>query len=88
MYSMWNSGGWAHGGYGAVFPLGGILMGAFVIGLIVLLVILISRLGRSGKTDHAALKDHGVDILVERYARGEIDADTFKTMKAELDARL
>ena len=55
MYSMWNSGGWAHGGYGAVFPLGGILMGAFVIGLIVLLVILISRLGRSGKTDHAAL---------------------------------
>ncbi|HPC72257.1 MAG TPA: SHOCT domain-containing protein [Treponema sp.] len=28
----------------------------------------------------------GLDILIERYARGEISAETFKAMKAEPEA--
>jgi len=27
----------------------------------------------------------GLDILIERYTRGEIDSDTFKQMKSELE---
>ncbi|MFZ4618385.1 MAG: hypothetical protein ACOYM2_19650 [Rectinemataceae bacterium] len=63
-------------------------MGILVIAVIALMVVLIVRLGRTGTSDHSGLKERGIDILIERYSRGEIDAGTFKTMKAELDARV
>ncbi|MFZ4614699.1 MAG: hypothetical protein ACOYM2_00715 [Rectinemataceae bacterium] len=60
-------------------------MGILVLAVIALLVVLIVR---QGKADNSNLKERGIDILIELYTRGEIDADAFKTMKAELDARV
>ena len=98
MYHGWNGGGFARGGfphdavaqcgYSFGFPWGGLVMGILVLAVIALLVVLIVRQGKSGKPDNSDLKERGIDILIERYTRGEIDADTFKTMKAELDARV
>ena len=81
MCHAWNGGAWANGGYAAGFPLGALVMGIFVLALIALLVVLIVRLGKTGNPDHFELKERGIDILIERYSRGEIDVETFRTMK-------
>jgi len=53
----------------------------------VFLIITLVRLGKVGGT---AMKDGNAnararEILAERFARGELDAETFRGMKAELD---
>ncbi|WP_304226177.1 SHOCT domain-containing protein [Gracilinema caldarium] len=51
--------------------------------LIVWLIISFSRKGHYAKQESVT---KGIDILIERYARGEISAETFKAMKSELEA--
>jgi uncharacterized membrane protein len=58
-----------------------------LLALLALLVIAIIRMGKAGRLSHEAAKEKGVDILIERYARGEIDAEAFRAMKAVLDAK-
>ena len=87
MYRELGRGAWAMGGHGFGFPLGGIAMGLLFLALIALVVFAIIRMGRSGRVGRTDAKRRGVDILIERYARGEIDADTFRAMKAVLEAK-
>jgi len=84
----WYRGGLVPGGYAFGFPWGGLAMGLIGIAIIVLLVVLIARSGSNRRPNILDLKEKGIDILIERYTRGEIDAETFKAMKAELDARI
>jgi putative membrane protein len=86
MMHGWN-GAWGPVSYGFGFPWGGLLMSAVLIALIVIAVMAFIRSGRAGKLSHDP-RERGLEILFERYARGEIDADTFKTMKAEIEAKV
>ncbi|HCO48362.1 MAG TPA: hypothetical protein DIT55_02565 [Spirochaetaceae bacterium] len=92
MYHNWNYNNWIPGGfregYATGFPWGGIVMGIFMVAIIALVIVLIVRLGKNRKPDLIGQKERGIDILIERYARGEIDAETFRSMKAEIDAKM
>jgi putative membrane protein len=87
MYHGWNGGGFGFAGQAMGFPWGGLIMAVLFLALIVLLVIAVVRLGKLPANTSAA-KERGVSILAERYARGEIDAESFRAMKAELEAKL
>ncbi|HRS04829.1 MAG TPA: SHOCT domain-containing protein [Treponema sp.] len=54
--------------------------------LIFLFVSLIISFKKKSKLEKYEAVTKGLDILIERYARGEISAETFKAMKAELEA--
>jgi putative membrane protein len=87
MYRGFNGGGWAHPGYGFGFPWGAIVMAAIVIGLVVLAVVALRRRGKNGAVVEASASQQGMLILTERFARGEIDSETFRSMKAELESQ-
>lgn len=88
MFHGWNGGGWNAPGFMSGFPWGGWLMGVLVAGLIALMIFSLVRSGKAGSNDRMESKGRGIDILIERYSRGEIDAETFRSMKAELDAQV
>jgi uncharacterized membrane protein len=44
-------------------------------------------MGKSRKTDLEGVMERGIDILISRFSRGEIDAETFRSMKAELETK-
>ena len=76
-------GNWGMGGIGMIF------MMIFWILIIVGLVLLITRLVRSTGRDKASGKtgsNSALEILKERYVRGEIDKDEFEGMKKDLSA--
>jgi len=81
--------GWASGGYGSGFgvPWSGLVLGLIGIALIVLLIITLVRLGKTGTVAKGGAGDTGkaLEILAERFARGELDAETFRGMKAEIE---
>jgi len=87
MMHGWH-GGWTPAGFTYGLPWGGVFIGIFALALLVLLAVIAVRLGKNRKQDLQDLKDKGIDILIERYTKGEINADTFRTMKAELDAKV
>lgn len=89
MYRGFNGGGWAHPGYGFGFgfPWGAIVMGALVIGLVVFAVVALRRSRMNRTADPVGASQRGVQILTERFARGEIDVETFRSMKAELESQ-
>ena len=68
-----------------------ILVGLFVLAAIGLIIFLIARMGhgsaRSG-VNHAGgqpnISANALNVLAERYARGEIDDDEYARKKAEL----
>jgi putative membrane protein len=69
-------------GFGPMHGIGWIWMILFwltVIALVVYLVKMAMRRGAFGKKDKSAL-----DLLNERYARGEIDKDTYEQMKHDI----
>ncbi|HUW70426.1 MAG TPA: hypothetical protein VMX33_09335 [bacterium] len=86
MYRGFN-GGWAHPGYGFGFPWGGIVMAAIVIGLVIFAVVALRRRGTNAAVEQASASQQGMLILTERFARGEIDTETFRSMKAELESQ-
>ena len=62
---------------------GGLMMIAFWGGIIVLIVFVVRGLSGGGSTrrDRQAGSQAALDILQERYARGEIDHDEFERRK-------
>jgi uncharacterized membrane protein len=62
-------------------------MGLVLVGIAVLLVILIVRTTRNHGLASGLPAPHALEILEERFARGEIDAEAFRTMKAELEGK-
>jgi len=80
-----------NGGFdGAGFPVwahwGGIGMGVLLIAAVVLGIVAVVRTKNSRSIGAGDAEGRGLEILTERFARGEIDADTFRSMKAELKA--
>lgn len=72
-------GGWGLGmGFGWILPL-------VVIGLIVWAVIAMTRSHAVGTAGEAAPADRSLAILKERYAQGELDADTYRRMRKDLN---
>lgn len=86
MYHVWN--GWAPGAYGVghqfAYPWGGIVMIAFLLVLVGLIVFALVKLSKSRPTEGKKEGPTALDILSERFARGEIDAASYRAMKAEL----
>ena len=79
-----------YGGFGDFNPMwmmGFGILRLLVLGLILFLVIryLVPRLKRPETPVHlSGAGDSALKILSERYARGEIDSDTYQTMKENL----
>lgn len=72
-------GGWGLGmGFGWIIPL-------LVIGLIVWAIISFTRSRGTGFGGGETSPDRSLAILKERYARGELDRDTYQRMRAELE---
>jgi putative membrane protein len=70
---MGHFGNWGWGmGFGWIIPL-------VVVGLIVWAVVAANRSQQAGGGDRS------MDILKERYARGEIDEETFESMRRKLE---
>jgi uncharacterized membrane protein len=85
MMHNWG-GGYFPGAYSYGFSLGSFVMTALLVGWSSLPSLFLVRSNRSQR-NFGDPKERGLEILVERFAKGEIDADTFRSMKAELDAR-
>jgi putative membrane protein len=87
MMHAWNGGAWAQGGYGIGFPWGGLVMGVLMLVVLGFAIFAIVRLARHGNAVGSPPSGgKALGILSERFAKGEIDADTFRSMKAELEA--
>lgn len=70
--------GWGTGGFGAVFMI--LFWGLIILGIAVLIKWLIGQSsGGSNPREKTAL-----NILQERYARGEIDRDEYEQKKRDL----
>ncbi len=74
--------GFGHMWSGGYSMLGGLMMIAFW-GLIIGLIVFAVR-GFSGRSDTAAGRS-ALDVLKERYARGEIDDEDYERRKAKLE---
>lgn len=75
---MGSFGGWDMGFGGWLWVIGGL---AFVIGLIVLIGWAVTNAGRRADDATPLAGKTPLDILRERYARGEITADEFEQAK-------
>lgn len=51
---------------------------------VLLIALVVWVLVRGGRLDRPRGRSHAVEILRERYARGEIDLDTYRRMLQEL----
>lgn len=84
-YGGWGMGSGMMGGYGMGL-FGGILMIVFwiliIVGLVFLIKWLIQSTGRDKTTGSGG--NRSLEILKERYARGEIDREEFETKKKDL----
>jgi putative membrane protein len=84
-YGGWGMGSGMMGGYGMGW-FGGILMIVFwiliIVGLVFLIKWLIQSTGRDKTTGGGG--GRSLEILKERYARGEIDKEEFESKKKDL----
>jgi uncharacterized membrane protein len=62
-------------------------MGILVVAIIAGAIVFIARGGRNRMDDRRDATQRGIDILIERFARGEIDGETFKKMKAQIEEK-
>jgi len=85
MYRGFN-GGYASAGFPVWAHWGGIGMGVLLIAAVVLGIVAVVRTRNSRSIGAGDAEDRGLEILTERFARGEIDADTFRSMRVELKA--
>lgn len=84
MMGGWGNGCYGYGGYGWMGMMGIIMPLIFGIGII-LLGIYVFRRNVSQVRTGALGKHSGMDILHERYARGEIDSAEYLNRKQDLE---
>ena len=76
-YGFGMSGPWGFGmGFGFIVPL-------LILGLVVWAIVSLVR-ARTGGAGEG--RDGALAILRERFAKGELDSETFQRMRRELDA--
>lgn len=69
--------------HGWLFPMMGISRLVFAVAVIVLIIYLMRGSARNSVLQPQ--RGTPLDILKERYAKGEIDAETFEKMKSKLN---
>jgi len=82
---------WGYGtGYNPVFPILGFIFQIFFWGLIIMLIVrLFKRHGHSHCCENENIEsenseDRSLEIVRERYAKGEIDKKDFEQLKKDL----
>lgn len=83
MYRGFN-GGFGAGSYPLWAHWGGIGLGIVLVAVVALSIIAIVRTGKAKRSAGGEAEGRGLDILAERFARGELDAETYRSMRAEL----
>jgi putative membrane protein len=77
---------WGSVPHGFGFPWGFAILGIlFTAAVVATIVVLVARKKKHESMPPFEGKRKAFDILAERFARGEIDADTFKLMKDEIE---
>jgi putative membrane protein len=91
MMGGWGNmmGGWGNGGYGyGWMGMMGIIMPLiFGIGIVLLSIYLFRRNSSQVHTNGLGKQHSGMDILRERYARGEIDSAEYQSKKSDLEGK-
>jgi len=81
-------GGYGSGGYGGGYEWMSMIMPIIlVIGIILLGIYLFRRDPSQVHTNALAKQNGGLDILRERYARGEIDSAEYQSRKQDLEGK-
>jgi len=73
-------GGWAMGWFGGLFMI--VFWILILVGLVFVIRWLVQAHGKGGQSDKGGSR--AIEILRERYARGEIDKTQFEAMKKDL----
>jgi putative membrane protein len=77
----WMMGGWGMGWFGMIFMI--VFWGAIIAGIVLLIRWLVQTTGSRGQSG-VGTGSKAMDILEERYARGEISRDEFESMKKDI----
>jgi len=84
-------GGYGYGGYGGMGGgygwMGMIMAIIFGIGIILLGLYIFRRNSTRVHTNGPSMQNGGLDILRERYARGEIDSAEYQSRKQDLESK-
>jgi putative membrane protein len=84
MMGNWNGWGWGWGmGFGWIFM---ILFWALVILGVIALAKWLFSAGSSGSPGASGSSKSALDILKERYARGEINREQYEQMRRDLES--
>ena len=88
MMGSWGNSSCGYGGYGGGYGMMGTIMPfIFGIGIILLGIYLFRRNSSQVHTNGFDKRNSGLDILRERYARGEIDSVEYQSRKQDLENR-
>ena len=91
MMGRWGNGGYGYGGYGGGYGwmgmMGFIMPFIFGLGIILLSIYLFRRNSSQVYASGFGKQNSGLDILRERYARGEIDSAEYQSRKQDLESR-
>jgi len=77
----WMAGDWGMGWFGMIFMF--LFWGLIIVGLVFLIRWLIQTTGDRSNSG-VSMGSNAMDILKERYAKGEINRDEFESMKKDL----
>lgn len=77
----WHDGDHMDGGWWWVMGIGWLVVLAL---LVVVVVVMVRHLGGSGPGSGGDARRQAEDVLAERFARGEIDADEFRQRRDAL----
>ena len=88
MMGGWGNmmGGWGYGGYG-MMGMAGIGMNLILGIAVILLGIYLFRRNTSHVHNTVLGKNPAMDILRERYARGEMDSEEYQVRKRDLESQ-
>ena len=81
---MGNFGPGMMGGYGMGWGFGGIFMILWWVLIIGGIVVLVRWLSNTSGCSHPTSEKTPLDILKERYARGEITRETYEQMRSDI----